>query len=290
VKLVILGLGYTAGFYAAGFTNEFTSVHGSVRTPKAESVGRVRLLPFDSTDETVDPRLIAALEGADCLLVSAGPDQYGDPVLRRLASTIATAPKLKRIVYLSTIGVYGDRGGARVDETAALEPVSARSANRVEAETAWRLLAEANHKTLYILRLSGIYGPGRNVLVNLRAGVARRLVKPGQVFNRIHVADIGRAIEKCFLGAAPAGVYNVTDNEPAPPQDVIAYAAELMGIVPPPEQDFATAVLTPMARSFYGENKRVSNVKTRDILDVTPQFPTYREGLAALWASGEGRT
>jgi nucleoside-diphosphate-sugar epimerase len=290
VKLVILGLGYTAGYYAAGYTNEFASVHGTMRAPTAESAGEVKLLPFDSAVETVDPQLIAALEQADCLLVSAGPDQYGDPALRRLARVIAAAPKLKHIVYLSTIGVYGDRGGASVDETAELEPVSARSIHRVEAETAWRILAESSRKSLYILRLSGIYGPGRNVLVNLRAGVARRLVKPGQVFNRIHVADIGRAIEKCFRGSASGGVYNVTDNEPAPPQDVIAYAANLMGIAPPPEQDFATAELTPMARSFYGENKRVSNVKMRDILDVTPQFPTYREGLAALWASGEGRT
>lgn len=290
MKLVILGLGYTAGFYAAGFTSDVASLHGTVRMPNAESAGHVNLLPFDSAVETIDPRLIAALEQADGLLVSAGPDQHGDPVLRRLAPVIAAAPHLKHIVYLSTIGVYGDRGGASVDETAELEPVSTRSAQRVKAETAWRALAEANLKTLYILRLSGIYGPGRNVLVNLRAGVARRLVKPGQVFNRIHVADIGRAIEKCFLGVAPAGVYNITDDEPAPPQDVIAYAADLMGIAPPPEEDFATAELTPMARSFYGENKRVSNVKARDILGVTPQFRNYREGLAALWASGEGRT
>ena len=151
------------------------------------------------------------------------------PCCRRLAAEIAAAPRLKKIVYLSTIGVYGDRGGGEVDESAELEPVSSRSAMRVKAERDWVKLAADHGKTLYILRLSGIYGPGRNVLVNLRTGKARRLIKPGQVFNRIHVEDIGRAIAACFAGEAPGGVYNVTDNEPAPPQDVIVYAAGLLG-------------------------------------------------------------
>jgi len=289
VNLVILGLGYTAGFYAAGIAGAFAKITGTVRAPQDPSVGRVQLLRYDSMSDTVDPRLLAAFAEADCLLVSAGPDALGDPALRRLDKDIAASPRLQKIVYLSTIGVYGDRGGADVAESAELEPVSPRSRRRVDAENGWRALAAAQGKKLFILRLSGIYGPGRNVLLNLRAGKARRLVKPGQVFNRIHVADIGRAIDACFEAAAPAGIYNVTDNEPAPPQDVIAYAAKLMGVAPPPEQDFAAADLTPMARSFYGENKRVSNLKMRDILGVAPQFPTYREGLAALWSSGEGR-
>jgi len=283
VNLLIFGLGYTAAYYAAHHAGAFDVVTATRRAPQGQGSGPIKLLPFDSAADQVDPRLLAALSGADALLVSAGPDGQGDPVLRRLAAEIAAAPNLKKIVYLSTIGVYGDRGGGEVDESAELEPVSSRSALRVKAERDWVKLATDHGKTLYILRLSGIYGPGRNVLVNLRDGKARRLIKPGQVFNRIHVEDIGRAIAACFAGDAPGGVYNVTDNEPAPPQDVIVYAAGLLGVAPPPEQDFATADLTPMARSFYGENKRVANRRMKNALGVEPLYPTYREGIAALW-------
>jgi nucleoside-diphosphate-sugar epimerase len=286
MNLLIFGLGYTAAHYAAHYAQAFDAVIATRRAPQGEGSGSVRLLPFDSGADQVDPRLLAALSEADALLVSAGPDAQGDPALRRLAPEIAAAPNLKKIVYLSTIGVYGDRGGGEVDESAELEPVSSRSALRVKAERDWTALAAASGKTLYILRLSGIYGPGRNVLVNLRDGNARRLIKPGQVFNRIHVEDIGRAIAACFAGAAQGGVYNVTDNEPAPPQDVIVYAAGLLGMAPPPEQDFATADLTPMARSFYGENKRVANRRMKHALGVEPLYPTYREGISALWKAG----
>jgi nucleoside-diphosphate-sugar epimerase len=283
VNLLIFGLGYTAAHYAAHHAGAFDAVTATRRAPQGQASGPIELLRFDSAADQVDPRLIAALSEADALLVSAGPDGQGDPVLRRLAAEIAAAPNLKKIVYLSTIGVYGDRGGGEVDEGADLEPVSSRSALRVKAERDWRKLSVDHGKTLYILRLSGIYGPGRNVLVNLRGGKARRLIKPGQVFNRIHVEDIGRAIAACLKGAAPGGVYNVTDNEPAPPQDVIVYAAGLLEVAPPPEQDFATADLTPMARSFYGENKRVLNAKMKALLGVEPLYPTYREGISALW-------
>jgi nucleoside-diphosphate-sugar epimerase len=283
VNLLIFGLGFTAAHYAAHYAAAFSAVTATRRAPQARSFGAVSLLPFDSALDETDPRLRTALAEADALLVSAGPDAQGDPVLRRLAAEIAAAPRLKKIVYLSTIGVYGDRQGEWVEESAELEPVSSRSTQRVRAEQDWTALAAATGKTLYILRLSGIYGPGRNVLVNLREGKARRLVKPGQVFNRIHVADIGRAIKACFAGDAPGGVYNVTDDEPAPPQDVIAYAAGLLGVAPPPEQDFFTAELTPMARSFYGENKRVSNAKMKALLGIEPHYPTYREGIGAIW-------
>ena len=286
MNLLIFGLGYTAAHYAAHHAGAFDVVTATRRAPQGQGSGSIKLLPFDSAAGQLDPRLLAALSEADALLVSAGPDAQGDPVLRRLAAEIAAAPRLKKIVYLSTIGVYGDRGGGEVDESAVLEPVSSRSAMRVKAERDWVKLAADHGKTLYILRLSGIYGPGRNVLVNLRTGKARRLIKPGQVFNRIHVEDIGRAIAACFAGEAPGGVYNVTDNEPAPPQDVIVYAAGLLGMAPPPEQDFATADLTPMARSFYGENKRVANRRMKHALGVEPLYPTYREGISALWKAG----
>ncbi len=284
MKLLIFGLGYTAGFYAAEGAKIFERIAATKRAPEVEGAGRLRLLPFDGAAETSDPRLLAALAEADCLLVSAGPDEAGDPVLRRLADAVAAAPKLKKIVYLSTIGVYGDHGGAWIDESARTEPSNRRSQQRLVAETGWLALARPDRE-VYVLRLSGIYGPGRNVLLKLREGTAKRLIKPGQVFNRIHVADIAQAIDACFFGTAPGGIYNVTDDEPAPPQDVVAYAAGLLGVTPPPEQDFVAAELTPMARSFYGENKRVGNGKMKEKLGVALAFPTYREGIGALVAA-----
>lgn len=288
VKLLIFGLGYTAGFYAAQAMAHFDQVTGTTRAPQGEAIGRVRILPFDGAAEAGHSRLRATLQEADALLVSAGPDALGDPVLRRLEAEIAAAPRLKKIVYLSTIGVYGDHGGHWIDESAEARPSNARSRTRLEVEAQWLALGARAGKPVYVLRLSGIYGPGRNVLVKLRAGTAKRLVKPGQVFNRIHVADIARAIDACLLSDTPAGIYNITDDEPARPQDVVLYAAILLGVAPPPEQDFVAAELTPMARSFYGENKRVSNLRMKADLGVELAFPTFREGIAALAAQGEG--
>ena len=190
------------------------------------------------------------------------------------------APALRWIGYLSTVGVYGDHGGAWVDETTPLAPASRRSRERCEAEAAWQAFADARGVPLAILRLSGIYGPGRSPFDKLRAGTARRLVKPGQVFNRIHVHDIAGALIH-LAASRTGGVFNVTDDEPAPPQDVVAHAARLGGFPLPPAIDFATADLTPMARSFYGENKRVSNSKLKQS-GYAMIFPTFREGLAAL--------
>lgn len=282
VKLLIFGLGYTAGFYAAEASHVFEQVTATKRAPEVLAEGRFRLLPFDGASDKIDPRVLDALGDADAVLVSAGPDAAGDPVLRRLAEQIAAAPKLKTIVYLSTIGVYGDHGGAWIDETSELRPSNDRTRWRVAVERDWLALGERAEKQVYVLRLSGIYGPGRSVIERLRDGTAKRLIKPGQVFNRIHVADIAQAINACFAGSAPSGVYNVTDDEPAPPQDVVTYAAELLGVTPPPEQEFVAAQLSPMARSFYGENKRTSNKKMREVLGITPKFPTYREGIGGL--------
>jgi nucleoside-diphosphate-sugar epimerase len=285
VNLLVFGLGFTAGFYASHAVAHFDTVTGTRRSPQA--MAGVTVLPFDGGSDRVDERLRAALLGADVLLVSAGPDAQGDPVLRRLEAEIAAAPRLKKIVYLSTIGVYGDHGGAWIDESAETRPTNERSRVRLVVEAQWRALGERTGKAVSVLRLSGIYGPGRNVLVKLREGTAKRLVKPGQVFNRIHVEDIARAMDACLLGEAPPGIYNVTDDEPAPPQDVVAYGAILLGMAPPPEQDFVAAALTPMARSFYGENKRVSNMRMKADLGVELAFPTFREGIAALAAQGE---
>lgn len=289
MRLFVFGLGYSAMRYVDSARGALASVAGTARSPeKAAQLARrgVEGHVFDGRRDEEATR--GALGVCDALLVSIPPDSEGDPALRVHGATIAAAP-VRRIVYLSTIGVYGDRGGAWVDESDAPAPGNQRSRDRVVAENQWLDLGARTGKRVDVLRLSGIYGPGQNALVNLREGTARRIVKPGQVFNRIHVDDIARAIAACFARRGPGGVLNVTDDEPAPPQEVIVYAATLMGIAPPPELDFATADLSPMARSFYGETKRVSNRRLREAYGVDLAYPTYREGIAALWAAGDGR-
>jgi nucleoside-diphosphate-sugar epimerase len=176
-----------------------------------------------------------------------------------------------------------------VDEGTAPRPTSERSQHRLAAERSWLEFGERYGKSVQVFRLAGIYGPGRNALVSLADGTARRIVKPGQVFNRIHVSDIGRVLRASLDLSLASGVFNVTDDEPAPPQDVVAYAAQLLGRSPPPETPFEQAQLTGMARSFYGENKRVRNGRIRNELGVSLLYPTYREGLAACLSAGDGR-
>ena len=212
------------------------------------------------------------------------PDAITDPVLRAMAPRTLPelAPKLEWVGYLSTVGVYGNHDGAWVDEETPPAPASERSRQRVLAEAEWLTLSEATGLPVAVLRLSGIYGPGRNAFVNAEEGRARRLVKPGQVFNRIHVADIAAAAR--LAGEQRArGVFNVTDDEPAPPQDVVLFAHELAGREPPPEIAFDTADLSPMARSFYGENKRVSNAKSKRVLGLEYSRANYRAALERMW-------
>jgi nucleoside-diphosphate-sugar epimerase len=223
----------------------------------------------------------AALRDATHMLISIPPQDGVDPVLALHAAQVAAAPELRWIGYLSTVGVYGDHGGAWVDEDTVSNPSQPRTRARLDTENAWRQIG----KPFAIFRISGIYGPGRNALVNLADGTARRIVKPGQIFNRIHLADLA-AIAAAALTREAAGILNVADDEPAPPQDVIAFAAKLMGIAPPPEIDFATADLSPMARSFYSENRRVSNGRVKRELGAVFRYPTYRDGLTALWLEG----
>ena len=295
-RLLCFGLGYSAQAYVAAFGGRFDRITGTVRDPaRAAALTRdglggraVEALVF--ADRTAVPVLDAAIAEADALVVSIGPDAAGDPVLDVYAEAIGRAPRLEAIVYLSTVGVYGDHGGAWIDETAPTSPVSARSRERLAAERAWAAHGARAEKALAILRLAGIYGPGQNALVQLARGAAKRIVKPGQVFNRIHVADIAQAIEGALARRAN-GVFNVADDEPTPGQDVVAYAAELLGIAPPPEVAFADveASMTPMALSFYGEVKRVMNARLKTELGVALSYPTYREGIRALWQAGEGR-
>ena len=228
---------------------------------------------------------------ADAVLVSIPPRESGDAALAQFAEIIAGAPHLETIVYLSTVGVYGNHDGAWVDETTPPAPVSMRSGERLNAEQAWESLGAHAGKSVATLRLSGIYGPGRNALRQVARGSARRIDKPGQFFNRIHVADIAQAIEAAFERGAD-GVFNVTDDDPTPQGVPVEFAAELLGLAPPPKIPFAQAAkdMTPMALSFYGESRRVRNAKLKRALGVTPRYPTYREGLRALFEAGEGRS
>jgi len=228
-----------------------------------------------------------AVRSASHVLVSAAPSETGDPFLNLVGETIAAATDLEGIVYLSTVGVYGDHAGDWVDETTPPRPLSNRSVLRLTAEKSWQSLAADRNLALAILRLSGIYGPGRNALVNLRAGTARCIVKPGQVFNRIHVADIAAAIDAALASLA-SGVFNVSDDSPARPQDVVQYAARLLGIPAPPEIAFERSDLSLMARSFYSENKRIANDRLKQKLGLALAYPSYREGLEALFSAGEG--
>lgn len=289
MNLFIFGAGYSGTAFAGAVAGDASAITGTTRDPgKLDDLGMTGVTPLLFDGEKPNDAIRGSLAETTHLVVSIAPGSEGDPVLRAFGGTIRTAmPHLEWIGYLSTVGVYGDHDGRWVDEDTEPRPVSRRSHERLAAEIAWTDLARDRDLPLSILRLSGIYGPGRNALVNLAEGKARRLVKPGQVFNRIHVADIAGALT-FLLRIKQGGIFNVTDDEPAPPQDVVIYAAELMGVEPPPETGFEEAPLSPMARSFYGENKRVSNARL-EALGYRFRFPDYRAGLDALWSSGGWR-
>ena len=271
--LLTLGHGYCAGRLAASLPGWRRL--GTVRSAAGAGAG-VEAVPWDD-----DAAVAAAVAAATHVLVSVPPDAGGCPALRRLGAALAAA-RPGWVGYLSTTGVYGDRGGAWVDEDGALAPVNARSAWRVAAERAWL----GSGLPVMTFRLAGIYGPGRSAFDRLREGRAQRVVKAGQVFSRIHVDDIAAVLRASMARGEAGRAYNVADDEPAPPQDVIAFAAGLLGMVPPPEVAFEDAGLSDMARSFYAESKRVSNRRIREELGVALACPTYREGLRAILAAG----
>ncbi len=281
MRLFIFGTGFSSKALVEEVRDQFDWIGGTTRSSdKMEALRTLGVEPFLFDGSSQGDGVAEALKQATHILVSIAPNEAGDPVLNQYANEIAGA-KPRWIGYLSTVGVYGNHDGAWVDEDTPLHPVSKRSVQRVAAEEAWLAFAEQNDLPVQIFRLSGIYGPGRNAFENFRKGTARRLVKPGQVFNRIHVADIAGAL-KAAMAKPSTRVFNVTDDEPAPPQDVVAFAAELLGVEAPPEIPFETADLTPMARSFYGENKRVSNQRLKDELGFTFRYPDYRVALKAL--------
>jgi nucleoside-diphosphate-sugar epimerase len=290
VRLFAFGIGFSAEALMAEGRSRFTTLAGTVRaSDRIAGLARRGIVARLFDGVTLDPAIRHDLAQAEAVLVSIPPDLRGDPTLRGFGEALAAAPKLRWVAYLSTIGVYGDHGGAWVDETTPPAPSSERSRRRLAAEEAWLRWGRESGKAVQVFRLAGIYGPGRNALANLAAGSARRIVKPGQVFNRIHVVDIARALVAALEAPRPGAVYNLADDEPAPPQDVVTYAAELLGAEPPPEIPFDQAALGPMAASFYAENKRASNRLVKEELGLAWRYPTYREGLQALLAAGEGR-
>jgi nucleoside-diphosphate-sugar epimerase len=285
-QVFIFGAGYSGKAFARA-NKEGATLFGTTRSAeKFESLKQTGIAPL-LFDGTLTPEISGALEKTTHLVISVAPEEAGDPVLLAARQAIMAMPLLRWIGYLSTVGVYGDHSGAWVDETAACRPVSKRSVMRVDAEKDWMELGHETSKPVAILRLSGIYGPGRNALVNLENGSARRLVKLDQVFNRIHCDDIGGALWHLAEGNT-SGIFNVTDDEPAPPQDVVTYAASLMSLEPPPEIPFETAQLSPMARSFYGENKRVANTAIK-AAGYRFRFPDYRKAFNRMWADGTWR-
>jgi nucleoside-diphosphate-sugar epimerase len=284
-----------AFFFGLGFSSQASAgamlaagaeaVGGTVRAP--EKAARLRAegieaVPFDGTAPGAD--VAAALTSATHVIQSIAPEESGDPVLRHFRDDLLAAPDLEWLCYYSTVGVYGDFGGEWIDETAPLVPRNMRSDWRVSAEQAWRDFAAERGVPLTILRLAGIYGPGRSTFDKLRAGAARRVIKPGQVFNRIHVADIAR-VTALAAQAKLNGTFNLADDEPAPPQDVIEYAAKMIDLPVPPDLPFETAEMAPMQKSFYRDNKRVSNRAIKAALGIDLLYPNFRAGLAQVLES-----
>ncbi len=274
LTLYCAGYGYSAAALAKRLITQGWRVKGT--TSKDAKQAEMTALGVEAVSW---PPVANDLAGVTHLLVSAGPDEAGDPTLREAKDVIANT-SFVWVGYLSTTGVYGDHGGGWVDEDTPLTPSTKRGALRVRAEAEWRDM----NLPLHIFRLAGIYGPGRGPFSKVRNGTARRIEKPGQVFSRIHRDDIAAALEASIAGPNPVRAYNLCDNEAAPPQDVIAYAAELLGVEPPPLTPIDQVEMSPMAASFYAESKRVSNQRLREELGVKLKHPTYREGLAATLA------
>ncbi len=288
MRAFFFGLGFSSQ-RAAQIMHEsgnFSGTLGTVRTPeKASAITNpaYSALVFDGT--APGPDVGQALKsGVTHAVLSIAPDENGDPVLRHHRVGLDAAADLQWLCYYSTVGVYGDFGGDWIDETVPLVPRNMRSDYRVIAEQQWRDYAAERGVPLTILRLAGIYGPGRSTFDKLREGTARRVIKPGQVFNRIHVEDIARVT---LLAAEQRldGTFNMADDEPAPPQDVIEYAAKMIGMDVPPDLPFEMTEMTPMQKSFYRDNKRVSNKAIKQALGIDMLYPNYREGLAQILES-----
>ena len=271
-SLLCIGYGFSARALAPVLQNLGWSITGTTRNP-----ARVPEMLAEQVVPIIWPGddLYAALSDASHLLISAAPSTQGDPFLDTID---LAAHKFSWVGYLSTTGVYGNHDGAWVDETAPLNPTTKRGQYRVQAEAAWIATALPVH----IFRLAGIYGPGRGPFSKVRNGTARRIIKPGQMFSRIHADDIAQVLAASISQPRPGAIYNLCDDDPAPPQDVLAYAAQLLNMPLPPKVDFALAEMTAMARSFYAENKRVRNNLIKSELNIALKYPSYKDGLQSL--------
>lgn len=280
MEMLIFGHGYTAGYLTPLLIGQGWKVTGTTRSDPARVAdrGALPLLWPGQEDALRD-----AIRRANAILISAAPGDGGDPVLNAFREELGEV-KPGWIGYLSTTGVYGDRAGGWVDEQSDLRPSTARGRLRVEAEIDWQAMAAQNHLPLHIFRLAGIYGPGRGPFAKLRKGTAQRIIKEDQVFSRIHVEDIAQVLKASIGAPNPGAVYNVCDDNPAPPQDIIAHAAQMLGVPVPPAIDFDRAELGPMARSFYAESKRVRNDRIKKELGIKLRYPGYREALAAIFS------
>lgn len=287
MNVFFFGMGYSSRATAKALyalAGEAISIAGTTRSDEgaeamADSAYRIHV--FDG--EVPGTSVRGDLQAATHVVISIPPDERGDAVLNLHRADLDAAVNLAWIGYFSTVGVYGNFNGNWIDESAETRPVNKRSLQRVEAEGAWRGYAVERGVPLFIERLAGIYGPGRSAFDKLRDGTARRIVKANQVFNRIHVDDIGQITARAAL-AGLDGTFNLADNEPAPPQDLVTYAAARLGVAPPPEVPFEKAAMTEMARSFYSDNKRVSNRRILSALGADLIYPSYREGLDAILA------
>lgn len=283
--LFCFGLGYSAMRLAERLMREGWMVSGTCRSAekqRALSERGLRVFLFARGRPLADP--VAAFTGVTDVLSSAPPDDEGDPVLDHHHDDLAAMDGLRWLGYLSTTGVYGDTGGAEVDEMADLYPTTERSRRRVAAERLWLELYRGYRLPVHLFRLAGIYGPGRSVIDQIRAGSARRIEKPGHVFSRIHVDDIATVVRASMARPEPGSIYNVCDDEPAPPRAVVEYACQILGVEPPPVVSFTEAAkeMSQMALTFWRDNRRVANRRIKQVLAVELAYPTYKVGLQAI--------
>ncbi|HEX7759139.1 MAG TPA: NAD-dependent epimerase/dehydratase family protein [Caulobacteraceae bacterium] len=288
-RILIFGYGGVGAALGKRLKGENWSIAATARIPEAaDALTAQDVTPLDPADGAAVARQIQTI---DAVLITAPPDEAGCPGLEALGpALLGRAAPAPWIGYLSTTGVYGDHAGRWVFEQTPPAPLSAEAVRRVEAEAAWRTLADSIGASLAVFRLPGLYGPGRSAFDRLRAGDARRLTKPGHVFSRLHLDDAAAAVAAALahpqVRARPGAIYNLCDDEPAPSADVTAHAAYLLGLPVPAEEPVDLAALSPAGRRFWSETKRVSNAQAKAELGWRPAYPTYREGLAAILAAG----
>ncbi|MCF7752247.1 hypothetical protein KQ945_15920 [Bacillus subtilis subsp. subtilis] len=286
-RVLVLGLGYSGRHLAALLHAQGIACSGTVREPATapdDGLRRHRL----AEGMPMEADLRAAIHTAEAIVCSVPPDAHGDPALRLLGAALHDSPALRWVGYLSSTAVYADRDGGWIDEQAAADACEDTALNRWQAEHQWRRLAQARGIASAVFRLPGLYGRGRNALVQLAHGKARHIVRPGLVFNRLHVEDLAAVVLAAMRRPHAHALYLPADDEPAPPQDVLAHAAALSGLPLPPAQAWDDPAVSASLRRFYSSNKRIDSRATRAALQWTPRFATYRDGLADAWAAGDG--